>query len=381
MALTGIYNLKLKENILFILHLPPPVHGHGVMGSYIQGSTLVNDAFNCTYINLSVSPDLESIGKASFKKYLAVFGIGFKVIKALLTTKYSLCYMTPSARTPAFFKDFLIILIIKLFGAKIIYHFHNKGVAVSSTNKLIKSVYRFSFKNSKVILLSKLLYPDVEQYVSVDNVYICPNGIPVSTPPSPKLLNADPRRATKLLLVSNLVIEKGIFVLLNACELLKNKGHNCECHFVGDYAEISKVDFLNKIADMGLAKNVFAYGKKYNQEKLDFYRQADIFVFPTYYRNETFGLVNLEAMQFNLPIISTNIGGIPDVINDGETGLIVRAQDPTDLADKIEILINSPELRIKMGNAGRERLDTCFTLPIFEKNIVNILKRALSNIR
>lgn len=116
-------------------------------------------------------------------------------------------------------------------------------------------------------------------------------------------------------------------------------------------------------------------GRKVREEKEAFFRQADIFVFPTYY--ETFGLVNLEAMEYKLPVISTNEGGIPDIVKDGENGLICEKQNPVSLADCIAKLLDDEELRVKMGNAGYEKFCREFTLDKFENRMRDILNQNL----
>lgn len=116
-------------------------------------------------------------------------------------------------------------------------------------------------------------------------------------------------------------------------------------------------------------------GRKVREEKEAFFRQADIFVFPTYY--ETFGLVNLEAMEYKLPVISTNEGGIPDIVKDGENGLICEKQNPVSLADCIAKLLDDEELRVKMGSAGHEKFCREFTLDKFENRMRDILNQNL----
>ena len=100
--------------------------------------------------------------------------------------------------------------------------------------------------------------------------------------------------------------------------------------------------------------------------------KSDIFVLPTY--NDCFPLVLLEAMSFSLPIISTFEGGIPDIVNDELTGYLVQQRDSVALAEKIELLIQNPDLRKKMGIAGRKIFLQKFTLDKFENRLISILQ-------
>lgn len=115
-------------------------------------------------------------------------------------------------------------------------------------------------------------------------------------------------------------------------------------------------------------------GAKFGVDKDILLKNADIFVFPTFYHNECFPLVLLEAMQYGLACISTNEAGIPNIIDDGKTGLIVPKKDCIALADSIEKLINDKKFCLQMGQAGRKKYEEKFTLNVFERNICLILE-------
>ena len=96
-------------------------------------------------------------------------------------------------------------------------------------------------------------------------------------------------------------------------------------------------------------------------------------LFSTFYHNECFSLVLLEAMEHGLPCISTTEGGIPGIIDDGKTGFLVPKHDVAVLADKIQLLLNDSVLRSNMSKAGREKFEKEFTLEVFEKRMVEVL--------
>ena len=96
-------------------------------------------------------------------------------------------------------------------------------------------------------------------------------------------------------------------------------------------------------------------------------------LFSTFYHNECFSLVLLEAMEHGLPCISTIEGGIPGIVDDGKTGFLVPKHDVAVLADKIQLLLNDSVLCSNMGKVGREKFEKEFTLEVFEKKMVEIL--------
>lgn len=367
----------MKKKILFILHIPPPVNGAAVMGQYVKDSVLINQKFETDFINLTTSYKLSNIGRAGFHKIRVIYSILKNILKAQLHKKYDACYVSLTAKGMGFYKDLFVVTLLKVLNQNIVYHFHNKGVKEFSKRGINRFLYNFVFRNSKVILLSPRLYEDVKQHVTESNVYYCPNGIKnVSMAYSEELnqMNEYEDGVCKFLFLSNMINEKGVMELLNACHLLSERNQNFECHFVGAWSDISEEAFHLKVSELGMSNKVFAHGKKYNEDKLDFFRKADVFVFPTYYHNETFGLVLLEAMQAGLPVISTYEGGIPDVVIDGVTGLLVEQKNTIMLAEKMEYLINEPEIRRKMGKEGKNRYLELYQLQMFENRLAKILE-------
>lgn len=364
--------------VLFILHLPPPVHGAAMVGKYIHDSGLINKAFDCHYINLTTARSLTDIGKFGFRKIGQYLRLIWRIRTEVRRVKPRLVYVTPNACGPAFYKDFIVVQMLKRMGCRVVVHYHNKGVATRQERALDDFLYRRFFKGIKVILLAKTLYDDVQKYVKWQDVYICPNGIPeaLSAEPPSERHNKIPH----LLFLSNLLESKGVLVLLDACKILKDKGYSFVCDFVGgETAEISARRFEREVEDRELNRVTVYHGRKYGDDKHRFFRESDIFVFPTYYNNETFGLVNLEAMEFKLPVITTNEGGIPDVIKDGENGLISEKGDAESLSRCIECLLNDKELRNKMGEDGYRKFKEKFTLLAFESNCIETLRNVIAS--
>lgn len=168
----------MKPTVLFIMHMPPPVHGAAMMGQYIHDSKLINEQFDCHYINLSTAKSLQDIGKIGLHKMIAFVRLLHRIRKELSLLRPNLVYVTPNACGGAFYKDFMVVQMIKRMGYPVIVHYHNKGVATRQDRMLDNWLYRHFFKDIKVILLSECLYEDVKKYVRREDVFVCPNGIP-----------------------------------------------------------------------------------------------------------------------------------------------------------------------------------------------------------
>lgn len=361
-----------KPKVLFILHLPPPVHGAAMVGKSIHDSLLVNETFATRYHNLATSASLHEIGKFRFRKLLDFVGLYWNIGREVRAFNPNLVYITPNATGLAFFKDFLIVQSLKRMGCRVVMHFHNKGFSSKRGNWLYNFCYKRFFSGTKVILLSKYLYDDVRAYVSESQLFVCHNGT------APIGLSAHSREAANtephLLFLSNLMESKGLFCLLEACKELKQRGRQFVCDIVGaETPEVSEASLHRQIALMEVENVVRYHGKRFGSEKDELLWKADVFVFPTFYHNECFPLVLLEAMQHKLPIISTKEGGIPDILIDGENGLFCEKNDAISLANSIEELLNNGDLRKKMGQRGFDLYQDKFTLQRFEENMTRIL--------
>ncbi len=167
-----------KTRALFILHMPPPVHGAAMVGKYIHDSKYINSEFDCHYINLTTASDLEDVGKFKIKKILLFIRLLKKIRHSVKKIKPQLVYVTPNAKGGPFYKDYIVVMMLKKMGCKIVAHYHNKGVATRQDRWLDNLLYRRFFNGVKVILLGESLYQDIKKYVRREDVYICPNGIP-----------------------------------------------------------------------------------------------------------------------------------------------------------------------------------------------------------
>lgn len=364
--------------VLFILHLPPPVHGAAMVGQYIHDSELVNSRFDSHYVNLTTARSLQDIGKGGVRKLRKFLKLLRQIRREVRRLKPQLVYVTPNACGGAFYKDFVVVEMLKRMGCRVVVHYHNKGVATRQDRWLDDQLYRRFFRGLKVILLAEALYADVKKYVRREDVFVCPNGIPETLDHEPMVERHN--SVPHLLFLSNLLVDKGVLVLLDALKILADKGYSFVCDFVGgETAELDAARFKEEVDKRGLNRLVVYAGKKYGDEKAVCFKKADIFVFPTFYHNECFPLVLLEAMEQGVPCVSTNEGGITGIIDNGKTGFLVEKRNPVQLADRVEVLLNDKKLREVMGTAGKIKFEEEFTLSKFEERMGDILCDCLSH--
>ena len=281
-----------KKRILFITPLPPPVHGSAMMSQYIKDSRIINEAFDCDFINLSTSRRMDEIGKMSWRKIIRFFSSYFILTGKLPAHRYDLCYLAITCHGIGFLKDLPFVLICKMFRRKVVLHQHNKGMAADVNRWPYHWLFPLAYRNTKVILLSMALYEDISKVVAKNQILVCPNGIPTET----YRVEAKPHNIPCMLFLSNLLVDKGVLTLLDACEILKNEGKEFICRFVGgETKEIDSKVFAEETKKRRIDDCVTYVGKKYGKEKAEAFCNADIFVQPTF--DDCFPLTVLEAMQ------------------------------------------------------------------------------------
>ena len=369
-----------KPRIIFIAPLPPPVHGSAMVSKYIKDSKLINEEFDMDFVNLSTSRKMEEIGKTTpilFLKKLGRFVSAYiSCLWLLLVNKYDLCYCAITCHGTGFLKDAPFVLLCKLFRKKIVIHQHNKGMSKCVDKWPYRWLLPLIYRNTKVILLSWYLYDDISKVVTRDQILICPNGI-LEILDAHKISKSD-NAVPQLLFLSNLIPSKGVYMLLDACKILKEKGLQFICNFVGgETKEIDRTIFETAVKERCLDDVAYYHGPKYGEEKNRYLLESDVFVFPTFYFNECFPLVLLEAMQWGLPLVSSDEGGIPDIVQDGKNGFLCERNNPMSIADSIERLLIERDLREQMGVWGRQIFEENYTLEVFERNFAGVIRKCL----
>jgi glycosyltransferase involved in cell wall biosynthesis len=356
----------LKKKILLFIKIPPPITGATLMNSYVSASESLNENFDIIKIEVSYAKSVNDLGKLRLNKFIEIFKILIKLVIILVKESPRLIYFQLSPFGMAFLRDLLFILTIKLFGIKIIFHLHGKGIEQKTKKNKIRILYKWVFRNNEIISLSKKLSLDVTNVFN-KMPYIVPNGIPIFDIKPNKKSNQ-----IKLLFFSNLFYSKGIIEYLDILKNLKARNLDFKGVIVGNEGDLTECQLNEIIFQKDLSNCVEYLGPKYNDEKVKILYRADILIYLT--QNDAFPLVLLESLQYGLPIISTDEGAIPEIINDGVTGFIVEKNKPDKVLEKVLLLIKDTQLRKRMAEAGRKEFNKNYTLEKFEQNILEVFK-------
>lgn len=159
---------------------------------------------------------------------------------------------------------------------------------------------------------------------------------------------------------------KGHKYLVEACGRLRERGIDFVCDLIGDGPVRGQV--AKQIADANLQDKVIIHGSRKRQEVADMVRAADVKVLasvPTAEgKREGIPVVIMEAMASGLPVISSQLSGIPELVDNGRTGILVAPGDAEALAAALQRLHENPALRYRMGQAGREKVLREFNMKI-----------------
>jgi colanic acid/amylovoran biosynthesis glycosyltransferase len=172
------------------------------------------------------------------------------------------------------------------------------------------------------------------------------------------------QRSETVVAVGRLVEKKGFAGLVEACAVLARRGRRLRCLIVGE-GELEG-DLRRQIAAAGVDDVVELVGPRPQAEVIRIVRDAAVFAAPCVVgsdgNRDGLPTVLLEAMALGTPCVSTDVTGIPEVVRDGETGLIVPQHDPESLATALERLLDSPELRTKLAHEARALIEREFDI-------------------
>jgi colanic acid/amylovoran biosynthesis glycosyltransferase len=161
-----------------------------------------------------------------------------------------------------------------------------------------------------------------------------------------------------LLSVGKLVEKKGHDVLVRACGYLRDWGYRFQCKIIGEGALLP--DLLALTKSLSLEEYVHFCGPVHHSEILKYHKEADIFALACVKGKDGdmdgIPVALMEAMAMEIPVVTTNVSGIPELVESGTTGLVVEPSNPRELAAGLRQLLDDAQLRQAIGRLGREKV-------------------------
>ncbi len=370
----------MNEKILVYGQRPPPYHGCNIMTDFFLRS-LKKLGYKFKLSSKTFSRDISEVNKINVLKFLRYFPNLFRFLRNLLTYSPVLVVFFISVTRIGLLGEGVFILLTQLLGKKYILYLQGRGYQELCMDSPIFCRYlTLIFSRAKgCIILGESLVESIEGF-SRGEIYVIPNCVEDTR----KNKNAmqqkgEDSNALKILFLANLTASKGVWTLLKAIPEVISELKDIRFIIAGPWQDEELENSVMKfISDNSIEDFVQFPGPFYGEEKEKIFERSDLFVFPTNYPLETFGLVNLEAMRASLPVISTDIGTIPEVVVDGKTGFIIQPEDVDGLAKKIIYLAKHAEIRRKMGKTGRKRFEVYYTFETYTKNVCMVMRKILA---
>ena len=341
--------------ILIVGQTPPPFYGQAIMIEETLKAEYKGIQF--FHVRMEFSKTIDEIGQFQFRKIFHLFWIIMKVIFFKFRHNIKILYYPPAGpdKIPVY-RDLIFLNSTRFLFKHTIFHFRAAGISTiyERLSPFLKKLYRRGYFFPDIsIRLSELNPPD-GSFLKAKKEYIVPNGMEDHFRHFVQEQKAE-TSACQLLYVGIVRETKGILVLIEACRELKTRGLKFGLNVVGRFDSTAfQNKVMEKVKDDNLTDEIQFSGILTGNEKYACFYRADIFCYPTFYGPESFGLSLLEAMQFSLPVVATEWRGVPSVISNEVNGFLVPIKDSDAIADRLERLIENPQLRKAMGKKGRE---------------------------
>lgn len=275
-----------------------------------------------------------------------------------------------------FSEKMLVTLLSPLFKLPVVWLEYGSLTTIFPRNFYLPRIaYWYCLRYVKHIIVpclhtQKSLEKDMPQLT--EKLVMIPCGIVLNKQKPPQSITKQYPNKLIIGCVSRLTREKGQDVLLAAVPEIIREIPNALFLIIGDGPDkiyyqdvVKKLEIENYVIILGFVKNLDEY-----------YDAMDFFVFPTVWELEGFGLVVPEAMVHKLPVIGSNIGPVPETIDDGKTGILVQPNDSSALASAIITLAKNTTLRRKYGEAGYKKVVETYNIEKISAKILNILYNA-----
>jgi glycosyltransferase involved in cell wall biosynthesis len=362
--------------ILVIGQTPPPYGGQAMMIKLMLDGQY--EKIKLFHVRMAFSKEMDEIGKLKISKVFHLFEVILKVLYAKVKHRPDVLYYPPTGPNKIpFVRDSIILIALRPFFKKTCLHFHASGI--SEMYPILPSFFKAIFKKAYfgADLGLKLSYssPEDPKLLEAKRECIVPNGVEdhfslfQSVKPTHSIC--------RILFVGLLCEAKGLLTTLEACSILKQNKIEFHLDCVGKFeSKEFEARVKSYIEERQLNTSVKFHGVLVGHQKHEVFFNSDVFCFPSFFEAENFPVVLLEALQFCLPVVTTNWRGIPSLIEEDSTGFLVKIKKPDEVAAKLECLICNEDLRLKMGMNARRAYLKSFTIETFYENI----EAALSSI-
>ena len=364
-----------KPRLIVIGALPPPYHGVTVSNSLVLGNPILGERFIVEHVDTSDRRSGHNIGRWDLTN-VAIGLRGAASLARRLAGDPGVVYLPLSQNVGALLRDSLFIHLAAVRGWKVATHLRGSEFRDLYARQPAPLRRWMGFTLSRIdsiAVLGESLRWVFEGLVPEQRIAVVPNGTPDPGPDGGR------RDSGTVLFLSNLRRRKGVAEAVEAALAVVKRRPGARFVFAGSWEE---PDFEREMRACAEAAGgaIRFLAPVSSEEKLRLLLSSSVLLFPPA-EPEGHPRVVLEAMGAGLPVVTTNRGAIAETVVDGECGYVLDDPVPHELAKRLLTLLDSRELRERMGRAARERYLRSFTQEIADRNLADWLQRVVGDER
>ena len=320
---------RLKK-IVVAGQTPPPVGGQAVMIARLIRDLAGMDGVEHEHLAFRFTKDWKHARQAQLGKVAELFAVLLRLARLRFKGPIDLLiYPIGGPQLVPIIRDLFLLPLILLASCRVVIHFHAGGLAERLPHLpfLVRAAIRALYSRATAgVVMTEYGRRDPES-LGMQQIVVVPHTVEDNF--DPKRLQRNSVRPAKLLYVGHLCTQKGTPALLEAVAALRSNGTECELMLVGEcLAPFTDQELQTQIHALGLQKVVECTGVLRGREKWDRFANADLFVFPSVAPYESFGLVLVEAMMWQLPIVAVDWRGNAEVLGPNPGGICFHLASP-----------------------------------------------------
>lgn len=361
------------DKVLLILNIPPP-YGGGEIRAKILYDYFIGNSNYYLITNSNKSQNKATQGKLTTRNIFNNINYQIKNCFSIFKLKPKVVYISIPKKIVPLLKILPVIFTCKLVNAKLVgelagsrfFFLEKKGIIRKAGKIILKQFYQ-------IRLLGISVQQQMRNY-DITNTIVFDNGtdVPDYSLNIPKKIKKD---TTQISFIGALHKNKGIYLLCETAKILSEKNIAFNMNIVGEWEnEDDKQAILQYIKHHKLDSKIIFHGLKHGDDKWNILANTDVYLFPSYNEGQPISII--EALAFGIPVITSNVGAIPDTVKNNENGFIIEEQNAQLYADKIIYLIENPDKFYKISAQNLKSYKERFTVENYcksvEKWLINI---------